>query len=79
MDRRRSQAVEHAEWRVNFVRSLLASHRLLLARGSNWYAKEAGLVNRLAMAKAELREVGQGPLNGGAELRNLPARQSAGV
>jgi hypothetical protein len=49
--------MEHAEWRVNFVRSLLASHRLLLARGSDWYLKEAGMVNRLAHAKEKLREV----------------------
>jgi hypothetical protein len=50
--------LEHAQWRVDFVRSLLDLHRHSISvRGGEWIREEDILVQRLAAAEKELQEV----------------------
>lgn len=56
-DARQERNVEHARWRVAFSRSLLESHRMVPLRGAEWAQKEAVLLERLAGAEAELRDM----------------------
>jgi hypothetical protein len=59
---RRKKNLEHAQWRVDFLRSLLASHRLLpciMQRGT-WEAKEEDYMARLDDAELQLAELTAG-------------------
>ncbi len=50
--------LEHAQWRVDFVRSLLDLHRHSIAvRGAEWSREETVLIERLAAAESELQRV----------------------
>ena len=46
--------LEHAQWRVAALRSLLGSHRSLRNSRPSWYQQESNYVNRLTAAQAEL-------------------------
>lgn len=65
--RRHEQNFEHAVWRVNFLSSLLQTHRSMAKRGRLWRQKEAELVDRLVWAEKELERLGDPE-------RLLPAR-----
>jgi hypothetical protein len=50
--------LEHAQWRVDFTRSLLDLHRHSIAvHGTEWNREEAILIERLASAENELQRV----------------------
>jgi hypothetical protein len=50
--------LEHAQWRVGFVRSLLDLHRHTLSLGgAEWIKEETVLVERLAAAENELQRL----------------------
>lgn len=55
--RRHEQNFEHAVWRVNFLSSLLQTHRALAKRGRLWRQKEADLMDRLVWAENELERL----------------------
>jgi hypothetical protein len=53
-----SRHLQHAEWRVGFVRSLLEMHRHSIAlHGAEWSREETILIDRLATAEAELQRL----------------------
>jgi hypothetical protein len=55
---RRRQNLEHARWRVEFVLSLLDSHRgMLTKRDAEWKRKEADYLRQLAAAQIELERL----------------------
>ncbi len=54
---RHEQNFEHAVWRVNFLSSLLQTHRALAKRSGLWRQKEAELVDRLVWAEKELERL----------------------
>jgi hypothetical protein len=47
--------LEHAQWRVKFLTSLLQSHRFVRTSDEEWTDKEADYVKRLASAVEELK------------------------
>jgi hypothetical protein len=50
--------LEHAQWRVDFTRSLLDLHRHSIAQhGAEWSREESILIERLASAENELQRV----------------------
>ncbi len=51
---RRVRNLDHALWRVNFLASILQTHRSLTPRDAPWRAQEAEYVERLAWAEREL-------------------------
>ena len=54
--------VEHARWRVSFLKSLLASHEAMPWKVSSWEAKAADYRTRIAEAEKELaRLMGEKP------------------
>ena len=47
--------LEHAQWRVRFVRSLLDTHQHCVdTHSKGWWLKEAELLQRLAAAEDDL-------------------------
>jgi hypothetical protein len=51
--------LEHARWRVRFVRSLLDVHQHCMdATREEWWIEEAALLQRLAAAEDELKVQG---------------------
>jgi hypothetical protein len=55
---RHRQNLEHARWRVEFLLSLLDSHRQMLTRrDAEWQQKEADYVRQLAAAQVELERL----------------------
>jgi hypothetical protein len=46
--------LEHAQWRIEFLASLLQSHRLHESSESEWEEKQADYLERMATAKEEL-------------------------
>lgn len=55
---RHRQNLEHARWRVEFVLSLLDSHRgMLTKRDAAWQRREADYVKQLAEAQIELERL----------------------
>jgi hypothetical protein len=52
------QQLEHARWRVQFLLSLLQTHRQLVSkRDAQWAARESEYVRQLAAAQAALDRV----------------------
>lgn len=51
---RRVRNLDHALWRVNFLASILQTHRTLSPRDADWRRQEAEYVERLAWAEREL-------------------------
>lgn len=52
--------LEHARWRVRFVRSLLDAHQYCMdATRNEWWIEEADLLQRLAAAEDELKMQGE--------------------
>jgi hypothetical protein len=50
--------LEHAQWRVDFARSLLDLHRHSISmHGAEWIREETILVERLASAENELQRI----------------------
>ena len=46
--------LEHARWRVGFLRCMLESHRLLPWQDNDWLRKESEYLRRLIMAQGQL-------------------------
>ena len=53
-EERLERNLEHARWRVGFLRCMLQSHRLLPWKEKEWVRKEAEYLRRLTMAQAQL-------------------------
>ena len=51
------RALEHARWRVSFLRSLLESHQWLPHGGELWRQKNNDYRQRLAHAQEELKKL----------------------
>ena len=49
--------IEHAKWRVQFVRSLLETHSSFPFHSAQREAKEAALIAKLAAAERELESI----------------------
>ena len=55
---RHRENLEHARWRVEFVLSLLDSHRgMLTKRNAEWQQKETDYLKQLATAQIELEHL----------------------
>jgi len=55
---RHRENLEHARWRVEFVLSLLDSHRRMLTRrDAEWRQKETEYLKQLAAAQVELERL----------------------
>jgi hypothetical protein len=53
-----AQKVAHAQWRVNFLRSLFESHRLMACwKNPEWEEKLSSHAQRLEEAEAELKRL----------------------
>jgi hypothetical protein len=50
-----SRQLEHAKWRVEFLASLLPSHRLLQVAEPEWEGQDADRIERMEAAKEELK------------------------
>jgi len=60
VDSDHTRDIEHAQWRVDMVSTLLISHRILPTICEEWRHKEAGYLVRLGAAKSELERVMSG-------------------
>jgi hypothetical protein len=55
---RHRQNLEHARWRVEFLLSLLDSHRRMLTkRDIDWQRREVDYIRQLATAQIELEQL----------------------